>query len=531
MKTTRCTISTLSPVHIGCGEDYYPTNYVIDGGFLHHFGEEALSASLNPTELNNLVKLANEADEDGIREIQGFIYTKKDQLKKYAINTVAVSKGLEDFYKSRIGKTSQHETGGKKVKHKLEIARHAYNPYSQLPFFAGSSIKGVIRTALLNSLNNWTDLTQVFRDLTINDDAGKLVFFDKNKDIPKEANGKLQNHLLNYQNIEDDPFRYLKISDANYQHLDNLHGLEIRFSVNCKKEKIRLPVIFEYLPANRSRSLTFDITFLKDCHWNIQKIVEVCNDFYLPQLEAELELLEKFNYANSAWLKSIKELLKQEINKETLNSRQAFLLRIGQHSGAESHTLENLRHIHIPQLKKYLEKPTSVWLSANNYDSKTDLLPFGWILVEIENTYLEQTADFLTKQCCLLYPSYQQQINAKKRAEQERLEKEEDELQGQELLNQLKDFSPLAQQYFKQSIQQDCDNNKEKFLQNGELENWLTQLENTPDENILADLVCLLNKHIAGLLDNPDKVKGRRNELCYKDRQRKIAQRIKALQG
>ena len=56
IKTTRCTVSTLSPVHIGCGEDYYPTNYVIDDGLLHHFSEEGLLAALSPSEKNALAK-------------------------------------------------------------------------------------------------------------------------------------------------------------------------------------------------------------------------------------------------------------------------------------------------------------------------------------------------------------------------------------------------------------------------------------------------------------------------------------------
>lgn len=37
MKRYELVISTLSPVHIGCGEDYEPTNYVMDGGCLYLF--------------------------------------------------------------------------------------------------------------------------------------------------------------------------------------------------------------------------------------------------------------------------------------------------------------------------------------------------------------------------------------------------------------------------------------------------------------------------------------------------------------
>ena len=66
LNTTRCTVSTLSPVHIGCGEDYYPTNYVIDNGLLHHFSEEGLLSALNPSELEQLVGISENQNDRGI---------------------------------------------------------------------------------------------------------------------------------------------------------------------------------------------------------------------------------------------------------------------------------------------------------------------------------------------------------------------------------------------------------------------------------------------------------------------------------
>lgn len=509
LNTLNCTISTLSPVHIGCGEDYYPTNYVIDDGLLHHFSEEALLKSLNVTELNNLVKLVNEADEDTIRKIQSDIYDKKDQLKNHATNAVVVSKGLANFYKSRIGKTSQHEAGNKKVNHKLEIARHAFNSHTQIPYFAGSSIKGAIRTALLKNLNQWDNLRQVCNDLEITDEQGRRFYFDKNKEIANDCNKKLQKNLLNYQDIEEDPFRLLKISDAPYQHPDNLHSLEIRFAVNCQKEKIRLPVIFEYVAANRSRSLNFSINFLKNCRWGIQKIAEVCNEFFLPQFENELELLEKYNYANSGWLKSINTLLKEEL-REALNTNQAFLLRIGQHGGAESHTLENLRHIHLPQLKQYGVKPTSIWLSADNHDSKTNLLPFGWILVEIGDTHLKKTAEFLTQQCCELYPSYKQQIDTKKRTEKEQLEKELAlaELERKSNMTNIDFIAELRTEFQKSTPQ----NQPVSGTLNPKLTTLINQAVNwsTEDKKALFDLGTEINQK---LWSNNKKVKERLKTL------------------
>jgi CRISPR-associated protein Csm5 len=87
LDTTRCTISTLSPVHIGCGEDYYPTNYVIDDGLLHHFSEEGLLSALTLAEKNTLDTLAEYQRDNGIKKLQEFIYNKQDRYPR-DINTI-----------------------------------------------------------------------------------------------------------------------------------------------------------------------------------------------------------------------------------------------------------------------------------------------------------------------------------------------------------------------------------------------------------------------------------------------------------
>ncbi len=418
LETVPCKISTLTPVHIGCGEDYYPTNYVIDDGLLHCFGEDGLLAGLTLSERQKLADFAFQTDDEGIKKLQAFIYAKKDSLQNYASHTVPVSAELEKFYQSRIGKTSQHESGGKKVNNQLQIARHAFNPYRQTPYFPGSSIKGAIRTALLNAENQGDSLP--FR-------------VDENRDIPRGENDKLQKRLLDYQAIGDkpekgikgDPLRLLKVSDAAYQHPDSLHGLEIRFAVNRKnkpsKEKSQaeqkgLYQLLECLSANRSGSLAFSVTFLegekRDCFADIEAVAKACNDCFLPQLAKELTLMQHLNYANSAWLAGLEKLLAGELG-DSLKNNQAFLLRIGQHGGAESNTLEGVRHIKIkvsdkPTKYEYRDKPTTIWLAGDNKDQQRDLLPFGWVLVEIGNTELQQTAQFLKSQAAADYQKQQQ---------------------------------------------------------------------------------------------------------------------------
>ena len=65
----------------------------------------------------------------------------------------------------------------------------------------------------------------------------------------------------------------------------------------------------------------------------------------------------------------------------------AFLLRVGRHSGAESVTLDGVRDIRIMQGRgmpaRFADEATTVWLAAERENiTRGDLLPFGWLLVE-----------------------------------------------------------------------------------------------------------------------------------------------------
>lgn len=419
LRTTRCTISTLTPVHIGCGEDYYPSNYVIDAGFLHHFSEDGLLEALTLPEKNALAKIAeeqNDRNDSSIKKLQAFIYSKKDKLQFHATHSVPLSTVLEDFYQSRIGKTTQREGNGRNVNNQLNIARHAFNPYNQTPYIAGSSLKGVIRTALLNALNGGDPLP---------------MRVDANRDVPRGENDKLQKRVLGYNAIPEDPLRLLKVSDATYAHPEALNAAEIRFAVNRKNKPAKqqsmaeskgLNQLLECLPANRSRSLQFDLSFLANekmaYRWTLRDIVKSCNEFFLPQLQQELGMLQQLNYANAEWANGLQKLLVNELG-DAFKNQQAFLLRVGQHGGAESNTLEGVRHIKIMQGKgnpaKYGDKPTTVWLAANHKDQQHDLLPFGWVIVETDGFVLDKTHAFLKAQAA---PDYQRQLQMQQLSEQ-----------------------------------------------------------------------------------------------------------------
>ncbi len=64
-----------------------------------------------------------------------------------------------------------------------------------------------------------------------------------------------------------------------------------------------------------------------------------------------------------------------------------MLLRVGRHSGAEAVTLNGVRSIKIMVgNKKSVDepKPRTLWLAADAQDSRSEMVPFGWLLIEID---------------------------------------------------------------------------------------------------------------------------------------------------
>jgi CRISPR-associated protein Csm5 len=82
-----------------------------------------------------------------------------------------------------------------------------------------------------------------------------------------------------------------------------------------------------------------------ELRFNAEQIVAACNDFYRPILEAEMVLMRERKYLDPLWEKSIQQILVAAHDK--MQRGEAFLLRVGRHSGAESVTLNGVRQIKI----------------------------------------------------------------------------------------------------------------------------------------------------------------------------------------
>ncbi len=394
-------ITPLSPVHMGTDEDYTPAGYVIEGNALYEFDERALEG-LPEAQRADLRKLLGGKPSDAmLKQVQAFFYKNREWLIPGAVNVVQVSEEVAKLYAARIGKAANVESGGREVQNKLEIERAAYNSVDRRLFFPGTGLKGAMRTALLDCENDGNPLPQKYRDPKARDGSG----------IARGANNKLQKDLFK-GSFETDPMRLVQVGDCAWCGPENLNSAEILFAVNRKKHPVEdehgkprpaqdenLSQLFECAAPFRFRAFQGLLTVsdvgaagernhkLPHLRFGFAEIAAACNRFYRPIFEKETELLKKHGFLDTQWRETVERLLDDSAVKERLARNQAFLLRVGRHSGAESVTLNGVRTIRVMRGKK--EKPVwepeakTLWLATGSHQDKRYLRPFGWLLVEM----------------------------------------------------------------------------------------------------------------------------------------------------
>jgi len=137
LNTLYLKITTLSPLHIGTGEAYEPSNFVIDKGKLFEFDEVLFYQSLNMTDK----KLFNQKLSNWMNLID-FYRSKSKEAKSLARFECKVSKKVENTYKKL-----KNDDGSKK-KNQFQIAETFKNPNTHRVVIPGSSIKGMLDTIL-----------------------------------------------------------------------------------------------------------------------------------------------------------------------------------------------------------------------------------------------------------------------------------------------------------------------------------------------------------------------------------------------
>lgn len=403
-------ITPLAPLHIGCGQVYEPTNYVVKEAQLHEFDSATLAEVLQPKDREELLRIVNRrGSTQMILAVQEFFASRGAKIVSHALQAVPLSVAVTDLYRTRIGRVAADQGEDRKIFNRLAIDRTAYLPQNRAPYLPGSSIKGAIRTALLHAINR-----------------GRPAEEDERKDIRNGGLHTLQGRLLDYRSnqrlvLEKDPLRQLRIGDgvgassvARRVYLAVNRPKVVRTarqSDRPQQERSGSPDQYLecVLPQARAFASQVEVQDLRGAlgasasrlaeklpssSFSMSKIAAACTAFYRPMLEQEIRQMQEQELLDTSWAQNVQKLL--ETLRARMDAGEVFLLRVGRHSGAESMTLPGMRQIKIlrgrgvqPETK---DQATTWWLGAElEKNQKTGLLPFGWLLVEVRPWQAQET--------------------------------------------------------------------------------------------------------------------------------------------
>lgn len=412
LTTHKVYLTPISPIHIGCGEDFEPTNYVIDDGVLYHF--EPSNLSLDKTKRQELLNHSNRMD---LLAIQRFFLTNKATAMAQSHYFSNVSLGIAQIYQQRIGKVAQRESNGNEVIAKLAIERTAYQPYSGLPYVPASGVKGALMMAFLDQKH-------------------------QAKQNPKIAEPKKEAKKLTQAYIgefAESVGRFIRFGDFVPQ---SAVQSKVYFAVNYKKIVPKsgdtakgIPLRRETITQGQYRAFASELALqektVKDIPISKKTLIAALNRFYLPVFKKELALLSERGLVERSWANSVISLVENQ---------HIALIRLGK-NGADSKIYqgENVAQIKIMKGKgnkpDYKDRATTVWLAAENDKSTASLLPFGWAILEFDSDSENPTL----KQWCDVQPKSQFDRNAiiakreAEQAEKARLKAEEEAKQQAKL--------------------------------------------------------------------------------------------------
>ncbi|GHV08031.1 type III-A CRISPR-associated RAMP protein Csm5 [Campylobacterota bacterium] len=340
MKTYKLKLKALSPIHIGTGETYEPTNFIIDkldnADYLFEFNEIDFYKALDNSKRGEFNSIVINPNANARFKLYGFIYANRQIAKQVSFRHTMVAPTLAQDYRRKIGSVVQKEGGGRSVFNGFFVERTYISPNTKSAVLLGSSLKGSISTAYQEWIYKRT----------------------KNYD-----NVKRQMLLPNDDNL----FKSLLISDAVSMQSKTI----INYAHNIKRNretKANLPIMIESIMP--TSVFTASCTCKEPLKFD--EIAASCNDHYLPIFKT------LFDAATDAYtIKSLSAQFAQHRNLQL--AKNQFLLRVGKHSQARSVTVDGIRDIKIMQGRsrppKFGKEETTVWITMG--------YPFGWLLCEI----------------------------------------------------------------------------------------------------------------------------------------------------
>ncbi|MFZ5952055.1 MAG: RAMP superfamily CRISPR-associated protein [Candidatus Rifleibacteriota bacterium] len=358
-KSFRIRLTTLTPVHIGSGVSFDPTQFFIDeNDFLNCFNTSEFLERIDEKQRHEFSKICLDMNYVGM-----FRFFREKFPKEMTCRRIKVVKDIAATYRNLLATGSK----GNQIINQLELKRTCYNEFKKTAYVPGSSLKGSLKTA-------WMSAKAVKDGI-----KGERDIRDLERKVLEGS-------------FSDDPFRFVKISDLFPEQQESGAKTRIVYATNHRKDAIQgrdrseLAVPFEVLmpgniftgQANLGQPPKINMRMPKQV--DLLSLAASSNEHYFSKLEKEEELLKGLG-CEPGLTNKIKERAGENLFKTT------FPVRIGHHSGAEFLTLDGNRQIKIrkgPRNSETKTESTTVWLASavKKPVSRKELAPFGWVLIE-----------------------------------------------------------------------------------------------------------------------------------------------------
>ncbi len=368
MKTYKVRLKLVSPVHIGTGEVFSPTEYFVDEkrsvlGVIDFVKWCDLALKWDLRIIKRFMKLCKEKRLESLVELMNFmdkislglkLYFKTESFIK---KKIPLSRGVLRRYKEIKSLINAPEEL-KNEFNKFEFLKTAVSVNEEIPYIPGSSIKGAIRTAVLNHFKeNTRKSLQDYCSNCMDECRGENLEVDILRYRKKKID-KRTNNVRWIKDLSADPFSLIKVSDF-YPVEPEKVKTKIVFVINFKKEGNREQnpyVMAEVIepPAEFEGTITVLDSFLVQKRGikvplDIKTISQALRKFYSKEIEKKNKVLEKIGIGVPLW------------------EDDGVPLCIGKFNGAEMVTIEGFRSIPVKQRggrTKCLPYSTTVWLTS-----------------------------------------------------------------------------------------------------------------------------------------------------------------------
>ena len=391
----KLTIEPLTPVHIGTGVELTPLDYKVTSKlgttdfkknmYFKFSSDKILKRMIESGDSQKLAKFEEASVKGNMKELQSFFQqnlTCVDDLDY----PCEVTNGFVKRYSENQGKDPYDNASKVYQMYRPEGLKTSVIP--------GSSIKGAIRTGILNAILSGMKKNNNDKIIELKKSFSQL----KNEFEKKSFETKLQKALLgSYSDAKNDPFRAVQISDSfsKSSSFDNqqIVGLLKNVSYDESNEKLKaiekLQIQAECISGTLTDSKTVlegvisiddDLFSAKQISKKItmKEVIKSCNHFFFDEFCNEGR---RFYPKETGDTKLIDSLF-EELSKIT-DCDNSFIIRVGRWSQVEFVTFgSDFRNPKTPRGKD--GKPKGWGGTRTLFDYNGQYLPMGWCKCTIE---------------------------------------------------------------------------------------------------------------------------------------------------